>query len=383
MNAKTIVNDLEQRFPDIWKRLDETVTGEAYFEVFKQLSDNYSPTLTVSRVQGPLVENLLKGKGGTGSRIHVDRNLRKSGTIGITLGQEPAPIWFSGHADICSYLTGPWNGSNYPLTPFCMPRARPGGRPAVALAPPENNGALTRLAKGEMVTTDDGQVFFATAESGLPTWTRVVYDLEATWDQDSDNIHGYIDNQATCAALVLAAQLLSHYEVNALLLLNDEEEGPVDKGNQGFSRAMQRLLHRTPHDQLPDMVIVSDGHMPPGKDPDGNPSTFGKGALYGGLSSSARGAVVPPHLTQFTRELAAEIDAHGIKLSENPGYISRSDDISAMQYTQNVVLIGFAGTSSHFDLTPTMRGSDLVNLTKTLVVYALIAQDPEWRARYL
>ena len=377
--AKEKLQNLEQHYAGIWQRLEEEVTAVNYFNLFKQLSDNYSPTLTVSRVQGPLVELLL-----TDSNVKVDHNLRKSGTIGLTIGQEPASIWLSGHADICSYLTSPWNGSGYPLTPFCMPRARPGRRPAVALAPPNTNGSLARLAEGEMVTTDDGQTFFATKERGLPAWTRVVYHLEATWDQESDEIHGYIDNQATCAALILAARVLSHYDVNALLLLNDEEEGPVDKGNQGFSRAMRRLLHRTPLDQLPDMVIVSDGHMPPGVDSDdGDSSFFGRGALYGGLSSAARGAVVPPQLVQFTRELAPELAAHSIKLSENSGYTSRSDDISAMQYTQNVMLIGYASTSSHFDLTPTMHCSDLVHLTKTLVVYALIAQDAEWRAKYL
>lgn len=379
MNAKERLQHLGRLYTDVWQRLEEEVTAVAYFNLFKQLSDNYSPTLTVSRVQGPLVESLMAD-----TNVKVDRNLRKSGTIGLTIGQEPAPVWFSGHADICSYLTGHWDGSRYPLTPFCMPRARPGRRAAVALGPPDNAGTLTRLAEGEMVTTDEGQTFFATKEPGLPAWTRVVYHLEATWDQESDKIHGYIDNLATCAALILAAQVLSHYNVDALLLLNDEEEGPVDKGNQGFSRAMLRLLHRTPLDQLPDMVIVSDGHMPLGVDPDsGDSSIFGKGALYGGLSSRARGAVVPLQLIQFARDLAPELATHGIKLSENPGYINRSDDISAMQYTQNVMLIGFAGTSSHFDLTPTIHCSDLVNVTKTLVVYALIAQDAAWRARYL
>ncbi len=378
MSAKTYLQQIEQNYAGIWERMAEEITAVSYFNTFKQLSDNYSPTLTVSRVQGPLIESLLAD-----SNIKVDTNLRKSGTIGLTIGQEPAPIWLSGHADICSYLTGPWDGSSYPLTPFCMTRARPGPRPAVALGAPENKGALTRLAEGNMITTDDGQTLFATDKPDLPPWTRVVYHLEATWDQESDKIHGYIDNQGTCAALILAAKVLSHYDVNALLLLNDEEEGPVDKGNQGFSRAMQRLLHRTPHNQLPDMVIVSDGHMPPSVDPENDESIFGQGALYGGLSSGARGAVVPPQLIQFARELAPELATQNIKLSPNPGYISRSDDISAMQYTQNVMLIGFAGTSSHFDLTPTMRCSDLVNLAKTLVIYTLIAQSSDWQSNYL
>ena len=150
-----------------------------------------------------------------------------------------------------------------------------------------------------MVTTDDGNTFFDTEEHGLPSWTRVVYHLEATWDQESDEINGYIDNQATCAALILAAKVLSQYDVNALLLLNDEEEGPVDKGNQGFSRAMQRLLHRTPLNQLPEMVTISDGHMPPGVDPDDGSSVFWTRALFMAARAVERGELLCHPQTGF------------------------------------------------------------------------------------
>ena len=49
------------QYPGIMETLDRIVTGEAYFRIFQQLSDNYSPTLTVGRVQGPLVEQILAG----------------------------------------------------------------------------------------------------------------------------------------------------------------------------------------------------------------------------------------------------------------------------------------------------------------------------------
>ena len=78
-----------------------------------------------------------------------------------------------------------------------------------------------------------------------------------------------------------------------------------------------------------------------------------------------------------------ELAPYGIQLTENEDYVSRSDDVSALQYTQNVNLIGFPGIYPHFDRTPTTRCSDLVHLSKTLVVYALIAQDPEWRGTFL
>jgi len=383
MNAKDAIHLLERRYKGLWERLEQMVTAGEYFQLFKQLSDNYSPTLSVSRVQGPLVESLTAQISAEENLVRVTRNLRGSGSIGIVVGEEPAPVWLSGHADICSYLTGSRDGFRYSLTPFCMHRAAPGRRTAVALGTPEGPGPLTHIAEGEMVTDEDGQIFFDTDTRDLPRWTRVVHHLPATWEQESDELHGFIDNQGTCAALLLATKVLSHYKVNVLLLLNDEEEGPVDKGNQGFSRAMGRLLNRTPHGQLPGTVFISDVHQQESRIASSQPTFFGKGALFTGAASGARGAVTPPQLLDFTRELAMELVSYGIQLTENEDYVSRSDDVSALQYTQNVNLIGFPGIYPHFDRTPTARCSDLVHLTKTLVVYALIAQDPEWRGTYL
>ena len=70
MVAQSLFQDLDARFPGIWQQLDEMITPEALFDVFKQLSDNYSPTLTVSRVQGPLVTSLMAGYG---SKKRCDR----------------------------------------------------------------------------------------------------------------------------------------------------------------------------------------------------------------------------------------------------------------------------------------------------------------------
>ncbi|MCA9994110.1 MAG: hypothetical protein KDE56_00100 [Anaerolineales bacterium] len=377
MGLKEHFQRLERHYPDVWERMEREITAVSTFNTFKQLSDNYSPTLTVSRVQGPLVESLLAG-----TSVKVDRSLRQSGTIGLTIGQEPAPVWFTGHADICSYLTGNWAGNGYPLTPFCMTRADPGARTAVALSSPTQSTPLTKLAHGEMITKDDGSTFFATDNPNLPLWTRVVYHIDAAWNRDTDEMYGYIDNQATCAALILAARVLANYDINVLLLLNDEEEGPVDKGNQGFSRAMLRLLNRTPLHQLPAAVINGDVHQSESRVAEGRDSLFGKGALFTGASSLTRGAVTPPQLLDFARELSTELAAHGILFTENDTYVGRSDDISAMQFTQNVVLLGFAGSSSHFNRTPTMRCSDLVNFAKTVVIYALLAQDASWRAAF-
>ncbi len=377
-----LIDGLLERYPTLLALLDEVVTPAAYFDLFEQLSNNYSPTLTVSRVQGPLVESLL-ADWGAHSTLRVETNLRGSGSIGVTIGEEPAPVWLSAHADICSYLTGPWSGHGYELTPFCMHRARPGRRPAIALASPDGEGALRRLATGTMITESDGRLHFEVSGPDLQLWTRVVHHLPATWNEETDEINGFIDNQGGSAALLLAARVLSHLDANVLLLLNDEEEGPVDKGNQGFSRAMSRLLHRTPTELLPELFIVSDAQQQEEQLEVGKPTSFGKGALFTGATSGARGAVTPPQLLDFTRRLAGALGEHGIHLSENRDYVSRSDDVSAMLFSQNIAIIGFPGAYAHFDRTPTARCGDLVHLTKSLVIYALIAQDAAWRKRYL
>jgi hypothetical protein len=372
-----------ERYPRATETIDRLITGEHYFDIFKQLSDNYSPTLTVTRVQGPLVEAIVGRGTGDQQRITVSRSLYRSGSIAVRVGHERPALWLSAHADICGYLTGEWDGGGYPLTPFCMHRASPGRRAAVALAAPDGPGPLARLAPGEMVTQESGEVRFECERSDLPLCTRVVHHQPAEWDRASDRMVGFIDNQAGSAAMLLAAQTLSHFDASALFLLNDEEEGPVDKGGQGFSRAATRLLHRTPRDELPSYVVVTDSHQQETALKRGAPTLFGQGATFTGVASRARGAVTPPQLLAFTRAFADELGSLGVRLVEHAGYVGRSDDISALQFTPNVSLIGFPAAYAHFDKTPFAYVSDLVHLTKSLVLLALVAQDSEWHARYL
>lgn len=371
------------RYPGIMETLERIVTGEAYFSIFQQLSDNYSPTLTVSRVQGPLVEQLMAQGAGNQSRITVSRNLRGSGSIGVQVGAGKPALWMSAHADVCSYLTGPWDGAGYPLTAFCMHRVSPGRRAAMALGAPVGSGPLDRLAEGTMVTYEGDVVRFECARDDLPLHTRVVHHLPAFWDRASGHVAGFLDNQAGSAAMLLAAQVLSHYDANALLLVNDEEEGPVDMGNQGFSRAANRLLHRTPLGEHPDYTVVTDGHGQEDALRRKQPGNFRRGASFTGMSSKARGAVVPPQLLAFARDLAGRLAPHGIAMHEHTGYVGRSDDISMMQFTPNVSIIGYPNAYSHFDSTPRSDMGDLLNLTKALTIIALIAQDEQWRGEYL
>jgi hypothetical protein len=369
--------------PGVLDTISRVITGDAYFRIFQQLSDNYSPTLTVSRVQGPLVERLLAEGAGNRERLTLDRNARRSGSMTVKVGAGRPAIWLSAHADVCSYLTGAWDGTGYPVTPFCTHRSTTGERAAMALAAPRGAGPLERLAEGTMISYADGTVRFVCDRDDLPQHTRVVHHQAASWDRTSGVVSGFLDNQAGSAALLLAAEALSHHNVSALMMLNDEEEGPVDKGNQGFSRAANRLLHRTPLEELPLYGIVVDGHGQEEQLRKQGPTTFGKGASFTGLSSQARGAVTPPQLLSFTRDLAAWARPHGIDMVEHPGYVGRSDDISLMQFTQNVSIIGYPSAYSHFEKPPISYMHDLVCLTKTLVLMTLAAQDADWQEAYL
>ncbi|MFL5805906.1 MAG: hypothetical protein ACJ8CR_29730 [Roseiflexaceae bacterium] len=372
-----------ERYPSALATIERLITGEAYFEIFKQLSDNYSPSLTVTRVQGPLVDTIIKQGAGEQRCISVDRSLHHSGSIAVKVGDARPALWLSAHADICSYLTSGWDGSGYPLTPFCMHRVTPGRRAAVALAAPEGEGPLERLAMGEMVTLESGEVRFECDRADLPLCTRVVHHLPAAWDRASDRMVGFIDNQAGSAAMLLAAQALSHFDASALFLLNDEEEGPVGPGGQGFSRAANRLLHRTPLDELPNYVVVTDGHGQEEALKRGTATLFGKGAAFTGVTSQARGGITPPQILAYTRAFAEALAPHGINLLDHDGYVGRSDDISALQFTPNVSIIGYPGAYAHFEKTPFSHVGDLVQLTKVLTLLALVAQDSEWQARYL
>lgn len=377
------IDRILSRHPQALDLIEQVVTGDAFFATFQQLSDNYSPTLTVSRVQGPLVEQIIATSAANQARVVVDRNARRSGSITVKVGDALPALWLSAHADVCSYLTGPWDGSGYPVTPFCSHRVRSGSRPAMALATPQGDGPLERLTEGHMLSLESGAVRFVCARDDLPLNTRVVHHLAAAWDHASDRVTGFLDNQAGSTAMLLAAQVLSHLDANALFLLNDEEEGPVDKGNQGFSRAANRLLHRTPLDELPNYVVMTDGHSQQGQLDRNAPTEFGLGASFAGLTSHARGAVTPPQLLDSTRALARWMASRGMQMHETSSYAGRSDDISAMQFTPNVSIIGYPNAYAHFEQPPLAHMSDLVNLTKTLVLVALVAQDAGWQHTYL
>lgn len=378
------------RYADLFDRLEEIITPERAFDIFKRIADTYAPTLTVRYTRGPVVAALLeeaKSLGMCGGSMTFHHNYLGTGNVAVELGLEPRkPVWSMAHLDIISFLTWEREGRRYRLTPYCEPRPADGAREALALAFSPDSGTLKEIAHGWLHTTDGGQAFyFETDVLDLPPATRVVYASAAEWDRESGLVYGAVDDAFGCAALVLSAVVLSHYPVEALIVLTDEEEGVVGVGNQAFARGSARLLNRIASEMLPDLITIADMHEEVAGLASGhlNTARFGQGALFAGLASNTRGGVTPPQLLSFQRELAQYLAGRGIQLQENAGYVSRSDCVSAMMATPNVALVGYPGAYSHFADTPRAHLDDLVHLAKVMVVYLLLAQSPTWRERYL
>jgi putative aminopeptidase FrvX len=385
---QSLITETVEHYPGLFDLLAEVITPERAFDVFKSIADTYAPTLTVRFTRGPVVEALLqeaKSQKLCGENLTFHRNYLSSGNVALQFGSKPRkPVWSMAHLDIISFLTGERENERYPLTPYCEARQTTGVRPALALNFSPDTGTMQTIGQGWLHSTDEGH-FFETDVKDLPPATRVVYASEASWDKESGMIYGTIDDAFGCAALILAAMVLAHYDVEAMIVLTDEEEGVVGVGNRAFSRGSARLLNRIPAEQLPDLITITDLHEEVTDLAQGNldQARFGQGSLFAGFASGARGGVTAPQLLYFQRELAQYLATQGISLQENAGYVSRSDCVSAMMATPNVALIGYPGAYSHFIDTPRGHIADLMHLAKVMTIYILVAQSQAWRARYL
>ena len=159
-----------------------------------------------------------------------------------------------------------------------------------------------------------------------------------------------------CAALILSAMVLSHYEVEALIILTDEEEGVVGVGNRAFSRGSAPAAQ--PDSSGPTARSDYDFRPARGGQRSGLRVIWIRPALVRAVflpvfSSAARGGVTPPQLLTFSAR-AGPIFSPPKELNcrKNSGYVSRSDCVSAMLATPNVALVGYPGAYSHFNRYP-------------------------------
>ncbi len=224
---------------------------------------------------------------------------------------------------------------------------------------------------------ENGVPFFVCADqaASLQRGDRVVPIAECR-PSAAGNWTGHFDNAGGVAALAVAAPILAEAGIEAMLAFPDEEEGPHGSGNQVMGRGGSRIISQL---AAPDLAIVADmqqagggaGAKPPGPE---STSRLGEGAVLSEFSSLARGAVTPPPLYALARHLARLVEQVGVKVQEsNNAYTSRSDDVSVLLKTPNILLVGFPGFDRHFDnAEPRAELSDIVDLSKALVYASLL-----------
>lgn len=385
------------RWPELWDRLHESLTYERAAHVFMRLADTPAPSQLARHTRGRVIEDMLQAEPAFGeAKARYSGNVRATGTVALETGHaRRKQLWLITHLDTISYAIHRKEGNRYRLMPLCYHQIKSGRRPGLALQYLPATKSLHVASVGDVVTEAEGrEVFFETTGGDLPPGVRIAYQSSARVNWETLALEGNIDNAFACAAAYLAMVFLGslrNSETGAspeiLAAFPDEEEGVISPGNQAFCRGSARLFHRMPMEELPDFVMVSDVHeagdMADG--PGASGVRMGGGATFSEVASWGKGGVVPPPILAFQRELATFLGTKGIRLRENrDGYLSRSDDVSAMMYTPNIALIGFLGTHRHFDEGPPQANlGDLVHLAKTFVVYSLVAHDEQWRTDYL
>lgn len=392
--ASRFFAQLESRAPGFARRLQHIVTPERAFAVFRQIADTYAPSLTTGHTRAPILAGQLQAARAEGlldAEVDFECNHRQTGVAAAFLGSRTEiRTWSVAHLDNISYLTEPRQEAGYPLTPFCQSRQTRGSRPGLALGFDAAQGQATVLAEGELVTGGAGAgssepaCFFKTDARDLPLATRVCYATAAEWDRKTDMVYGCIDNAACCAAQLLAVLVTAPYQPAVMALWPDEEEGVVDVGPPTFARATLRLVHRTPPHLLPNLVFVSDIQdllFAEGVDPR-DPASFGYGASMEGYASRTRGAVTPPRLQAAMRGLVQGMQALDVSVRETGRYVNRSDDVSLVMATPNVVFLSCPGAFTHFQETPRASILDIMHLAKALAVSWMAAQDPQWTGQF-
>lgn len=365
--------DIERLRPAV----DAYITGERMARYLKAIADTPAPSTAASAMRAPVLRGLLEADKALGSRLALDANYANTGSTVILTGKasDTKPLWYFAHLDTISYLAGPSDGERQPLIPFCYHLTQEGLRDALCYRFDLQSARYVAAADG-FLESEAGRPYFRPTNPSfkLLSGDRVVPVTSSAAGADG-HWTGHFDNAGGVAALAVAAPVLADAGFDAMLAFPDEEEGPHGSGNQVIGRGGSRIIDRLPP---PDLAMVADmqqagDNARPGDATD-NTVRLGKGAVLSEFSSLGRGAVTPPHLLRLARHLVRLIDRCGVKVQEpQNSYTSRSDDISIMLKTPNILLLGFPGLDRHFDTgLPKANLEDIVDLSKALVYAALL-----------
>lgn len=354
--------------------VDAYITGERMARYLKAIADAPAPSTAASAMRAPVLRELLEADKALDSRLVLDANYANTGNTVILTGADSGarPLWYFAHLDTISYLVGPSNGERQPLIPFCYHLTQDGRRDALCYRFDLQSARYVVAADG-FLESESGHPFFRPHNPSfrVQSGDRIVPVTQSAPRPDG-HWTGHFDNAGGVAALAVAAPVLAGAGFDAMLAFPDEEEGPQGSGNQVIGRGGSRVIDRL---SAPDLAIVVDMQQSgDGGRSDGNTVRLGKGAVLSEFSSLGRGAVTPPHLLGLARHLVRQIERCGVSVQEpQNSYTSRSDDVSVMLKTPNILLLGFPGLDRHFDTgLPKANLEDIVNLSKALVYAALL-----------
>lgn len=360
--------------------VDAYVTKDRVRRYVSALADTPAASTAASAFRLPVLKALLEEDRALGdSRLQLHENFERTGsTVMLTGGARRKPIWYFAHLDSISYLVRPESGGRYPLVPFCYHMIENGDRQARAYRYDLYTLSYRVVASGRL-QSEGGVPFFLPGDPHEPlaAGDRVVPVASYSEDEASGTFVGHADNAGGVAALAVAAPLLARANVEALLAFPDEEEGPRGSGSQVIGRGGTRIVNQM---LTPDLAIVADMQQAGGDLDADDAARLGGGAMLAEFSSLARGAVTPPPLYALARAFIDILAAVGVRIQESGNtYTSRSDDVSVLLKTPNILLLGFPGLDRHFDRAePRANLNDLVDLAKSLVYFA--ALQPQYSA---
>lgn len=376
--ALASIPDAVERFHPV---VEFYITAERVRRYLSSLSDTPAPSTAAGAFRLPVLKALLRDDGAfdmPGFVLH--ENFENTGSPVIITGRSASAkkLWYFAHLDTVSYLVQPRVADAYPLVPFCYHLMTNGLRTARAYRYSLDSNHYNVIAEGELHSID-GRPSFHPARGSAAIWPgdRIVPYVNYQEDRESGEIFAHVDNAGGVAALAVAALVLAQIGIDAFLGLPDEEEGPPGAGSQVMGRGSSRIVSLL---SPPDIAIIADVQQAGGgKDADTrdgveNSTRLGRGAVLAEFSSLGRGAVTPPHLYALAQRFREAIATVGVSIQEsNNAYSSRSDDVSVLLKTPNILLLGFPGFNRHFDLGPPRANlHDVVNLAKALVYYSAI-----------
>jgi hypothetical protein len=363
-------------------QVDAHITLERIRRYTFAIADMPAPSTAASAMRTPVLKRLLTDDVALQlPSLHLRENFQNTGNTVILTGRDQLakPVWYFAHLDTISYLIQPRREECYPLVPFCYHLIEEGSRPAEVYRYDLSSNRYRMVASGSLVTEENEPFFHPDdVEASIRVGDRVVMIAPCRELNGSGDFVGQVDNAGAAAALAVAAPVMAAAGIEAMLAFPDEEEGPHGTGSQVMGRGGSRIVNLLP---TPDVAIIADVQQAGGNsdaDTRGgveNSTRLGKGAVLAEFSSLARGSVTPPHLYSLAQSFMGTLGELGVSIQEsNNAYTSRSDDVSVLLKTPNILLLGFAGFNRHLDKgEPRANLHDLVSLSKAMVYYAAIA----------